>query len=116
MWGKKNKYGANKTMIDGIWFDSRMESRYYMDLKILQRANKLKIVELQPKVYLTLAKILFKPDFLIEENGKMIWIDVKGMKTTTFAIKQRLWRHYGPGLLRVVYKDKIVETEAINGK
>lgn len=30
---KTNKYGATKTTIDGIMFDSKVEARYYLQLK-----------------------------------------------------------------------------------
>jgi hypothetical protein len=104
---KKNKYSAVKTTIDGITFDSKFEASYYAQLKLLEKTGKVKIIELQPKVYLTEARILYKPDFLIEENGVLTWIDVKGMPTPGFNVKKRLWRYYGPGELRIIYKHKI---------
>lgn len=97
-----NKYNAKKTQIDGIVFDSQAEADFYEELKLYQEMKLLKIIKLQPKVYLTDAKILYKPDFLIEENGKMVYIDVKGMETQGFKIKKRLWKHYGPGILRIL--------------
>jgi len=109
---RRNKYNARKVKIDGHVFDSIAESQYYAELKLRQRAGDLKILELQPKVYLTRAKILMKLDFLIERDGEKVWIDVKGMPTPVFNLKKRLWKHYGPGKLEVVYKNKI---EVVNG-
>lgn len=105
----KSKYNSVKTVIDGIKFDSRAEANYYLSLRLSESANLLKIVELQPKVYLTDARILYKPDFLIERNGEMVYIDVKGMKTAVFAIKKRLWVYYGAGMLEIVKKGKKTE-------
>lgn len=98
----KGKYGAKKTTVDGITFDSKSEANYYIQACVLQKAGHLKILELQPKVYLTKAKILMKPDFLIEIDGMKIYVDVKGKPTPGFQLKARLWKHYGPGTLWVV--------------
>jgi len=110
---KTNKYKNKKTTIDGYTFDSKFEAAFYLQLKIREKAGRIKILELQPKVYLTKAKILFKPDFLIEENGKKIWIDVKGFAAPVFNIKKRLWKHYGPGELQIVYRNKIDIVDAL---
>jgi len=93
-----------KTIVDGITFQSLGEAAYYEDLKLQESLKLIKLVELQPKVYLTKAKILYKPDFLIEEMGKFIYIDFKGHATPSFNIKARLWAHYGKGKLRIVIR------------
>jgi len=100
----RNKYGAKRTTIDGIKFDSMGEAAYYEDLKLQEALNLIKIIELQPKIYLTDARILYKPDFLIEEMGKFIYIDFKGVETPVFKLKAKLWMHYGPGPLRIIVK------------
>ena len=96
------KYKSIKTTVDGIKFDSKAEAEYYIHLLNLQKIGDVKIIALQPRVYLTEARILYKPDFLIVENGKPVYIDVKGFITPVFAIKKRLWVQYGVGLLRLV--------------
>lgn len=113
----KTKYKSRRCEIDGHSFDSEAEGECYSMLRLLERNGTIKILELQPKVYMTAARILYKPDFLIDEGGKRVYIDVKGMKTTAFAIKLRLWRYYGDGTLRLVRKngfgfDKIKEVTA----
>jgi len=100
----KNKYNAKKTYVDNIKFDSKSEAEYYIFLKEMERVGMCAIMEIQPKVYLTKTRILYKPDFLIIENGEEIYIDVKGMMTPVFNIKKRLWRNYGKGKLRLVKK------------
>lgn len=99
--GRPHKYGAVKTIRDGIKFDSKAEADYYTALSMHPI---IEIVELQPKVYLTDAKILYKPDFLIRDSGELIWVDVKGMVTPLARLKKKLWGSYGPGLLRWVEK------------
>lgn len=103
---RPHKYGARKVEIDGLKFDSTAEGEYYQELKLLQRAGEIKLIETQPKVYLTAARILYKPDFLIEHEGDHVWIDVKGFQTRDFNLKLRLWNHYGPGELWIVKKGR----------
>ena len=71
----------------------------------MERGGQVKIIELQPKVNMTKAKILYKPDFLIEVDGHQYYVDVKGHATPTFNLKARLWKQYGPGPLWVVATD-----------
>lgn len=88
----KLKYKNKWVTIDGIKFQSKAEGAYYQVYKEI-------IVEMQPKIYMTDAKILYKPDFLLS-NGD--YIDVKGMTTATFNLKARLWKHYAKGKLIIV--------------
>lgn len=44
---KKSKYGANKTLEDGILFDSKHESERYKELKMLERFRKIDNLRLQ---------------------------------------------------------------------
>jgi predicted nuclease of restriction endonuclease-like RecB superfamily len=110
---KTSKYKAIKTVIDGVKFDSKGEAEYYLHLI----ATGVNVLQLQPKIYLTDARILYKPDFLIKENGVLIYVDYKGMETPVFKIKKRLWKKYIDAPLRIVKKSgknfKIVEE--ING-
>ena len=106
---RNGKYNATKVVINKKKFDSKAEGQYYLFLLDQQKRGLIKIIELQPKVYLTNAKILYKPDFLIQEGHRCIYVDVKGMKTPVFAIKKRLWVYYGGGTLRIVKNGKIIE-------
>lgn len=113
----KKKYKNRKVEIDGHKFDSAAEAECYSLLKLMERNGEIKLLALQPKVYLTAARILYVADFLIDEKGRRVYIDVKGMRTTAFQIKKRLWRYYGDGTLRLVKKngfgfDKIEEIES----
>lgn len=99
-----NKYRAKKTTVDGITFDSKGEAEYYCYLKQMDQLGAIELLELQPKIYLTNARILYKPDFHIRESGVDIYIDFKGVETAGFRLKKRLWMHYGPAMLRLVRK------------
>ena len=102
-----SKYNAKKTTIGAITFDSKAESEFYLELKRLERLGDVEILEIQPKIHLTNAKILYKPDFKVRhKSGLVEYIDVKGFQTAVFAIKKRLWAHYGPGVLAIIKKTK----------
>ena len=116
----KKKYNSVTKTIDGHKFNSVAEAECYLMLKLLERNGQIKIIELQPKVYMTNARILFILDFLIEQNGEKIYIEFKGFETPVYKIKKRLWRHYGKGLLRILKKrgfefDTVEEVRADQG-
>lgn len=46
---RRNNFGAKKTVVDGITFDSGREARRYWDLKLLERAGEISDLELQPR-------------------------------------------------------------------
>lgn len=97
-----SKYKNKKVVVDGHKFDSIKESHRYCELKLLERAGKIKDLELQPKFELiptirteteTLPKISYIADFMYQdcESGKMIVEDVKGYKTNVYLLKKRLF-------------------------
>ena len=91
----KNKYGNRKIKANGIVFDSKLE-KYAYDL-----FNKFNIKfeyqvewELMPK-YRTwdgkaVRRIYMRIGFVINHNGKKIFIDTKGYATDTSKIKYKL--------------------------
>lgn len=117
---KKNKYGAVKCVHDGIKFDSKVEGDYYLYLKDLEKAGLLRVLEIQPKVYLTDAKILYIPDFLIQNSLDIepYYVDVKGVETPVFKLKKKLWKFYEKSELRLVRRKagKFVISERVHAK
>lgn len=101
----KSKYRNKFTEVDGIKFRSKAEAECYSFLKLLERSGTIKLISLQPRVFMTAARILYIPDFLIDEGGKRVYIDVKGKQTRDFILKFKLWRYYGDGTLRLVKKN-----------
>lgn len=47
--GRKNKYGAKATVVDGIRFDSMREANRYQELKLLERAGEIIHLRIQPE-------------------------------------------------------------------
>lgn len=107
---KPHKYGAKKaTAPDGSVFPSRLECRTYMALQLLEKAGEIKILKKQDNIYLTAAKVLYIPDFLVMDlrKNEKVWVEAKGFETDTWRIKRRLWKVYGPGTLWVYRKDRV---------
>ena len=79
----RNKFNARKVTIDGITFDSEKEGRRYQELKLLERANEISRLELQPAFKHTVNGehcFTYKADFSYFTNDKRIIEDVKGFK------------------------------------
>lgn len=101
----ESKYHANRTEVDGITFDSCKEADYYARLKLLERAGIIKDLKLQPRFLLqdsfkhkgkTIRKIEYVADFMFNENGKKVVVDVKGMETQVYKLKRKLFlKKYG---------------------
>ena len=102
------KYNNKKTVIDGITFDSRDESLYYQALKDMKINGLIKDFELQPKFELQEAfvkngkkyrAINYIADFRVINNDDSSYIiDIKGMLTTEFKIKMKLFNYKYPDI------------------
>ena len=114
-----SKYRAKKVVVDGITFDSMKEARRYAELKLLERAGKIKDLKLQvpfellpaqyeatgevytrgknkglPKQGKCIEKaVIYRADFVYHEDGKLVVEDTKGFKTTDYIIKRKLMLH-----------------------
>lgn len=90
---KRSKYGAKKTVIDGITFDSQAEAARYGVLKIVQVSGLITDLRLQVPYQITVngKKVCrYVADFVYSENGKEVVEDVKGMKTPVYNLKKKL--------------------------
>ena len=95
------KYRAIPTVIDGIRFDSRAEAFRYSELLLLQKAGKIKdlqvhpVFELLPKMIgpygVKLRAVKYEADFQYLEEGSLVVEDVKGMETPMFRLKLNLF-------------------------
>lgn len=69
MWNHyRNKYSANKVVVDGIEFASRKEARHYQDLVLLLKAGE--ISELQTQVRYVLIPAQREPDIIGPRGGR----------------------------------------------
>lgn len=99
-----NKFGAIKTVVGGIKFDSKAEARRYSQLVLLERAGFISRLERQA-VYVLLPAVVLggrkKPamkyiadfQYFDAKTKQTIVEDVKGVITPLFRAKQHLMKH-----------------------
>lgn len=89
------KYKAQPVVIDGIRFASKLEGRYYANLKLQQRAGEVTNVELQKPYLVTIGGKLictYRSDFAfwdMREQRERV-VDCKGVDTPVSKLKRKL--------------------------
>ncbi|WP_139975821.1 DUF1064 domain-containing protein [Ochrobactrum sp. CGA5] len=97
---RRNKYGAKKTTLDGITFDSKAEARFYAELKQREKAGEVGGVELQRPFVILGPKgeliTTYRADFAFWdfEEDRFRVIDVKGVETPVFRLKRKLVKSF----------------------
>lgn len=92
----KHKYGAVKTDLDGIRFDSKKEAKYYQELKLRQMAGEIVFFLRQVPFYLP-GGVTYRVDFQeFHADGTVHFVDVKGMRTQSFIAKKKIVENLYP--------------------
>lgn len=116
---KAHKYSAKKTEHHGFSFASKLEAAVYNILHLQKLAGEIREIQVQDSIKLTDAEIEYRPDFkVVLADGRVHWVESKGVETDVWRIKRRLWKCYGPGELWV-YKGshtKPILYEIIHGR
>jgi hypothetical protein len=110
------KYHNHKVIDDEITFDSLMEHRRYVQLKMMQKAGAIldlhvhPTFKLQPAYYSNsqrkkIQAITYTADYSYLEDGKVVVEDVKGFKTAVFNLKRRMLEYLYPNILFKVVED-----------
>ena len=103
----RNKFGATKTVVDGIKFDSKGEANRYLELKELQELGAISNLELQPKFTLIPAfehggkkyrAMTYSADFRYTSGTLTFVEDFKGFETEVFKIKRKLLLYQNPNI------------------
>jgi len=97
---RSGKYNAKRIQIDGTWFASTKEGMRYLDLKMMQKAGKIRDLKLQPEFVICESVILdgrkyparkYKADFYyITDDNREVVEDCKGFKTQIYRLKRQL--------------------------
>ena len=103
------KYNAKKTVVDGITFASRLEADRYVQLRLLEKADEITALVLQPEFQILRGFVnpdtgektrsrFYVGDFQYIDNStnKMIVEDTKGMETPEFRLKWDLVKSLYP--------------------
>ena len=96
----RSKYGAKKSIVDGIKFDSKEEAKRYSYLKSLEGTQVFNL-ELQPKFVLlpsfkidgkTIRGMVFTADFQYRNiSGETVVEDLKGFVTVDYTMRKKLF-------------------------
>ena len=101
----RNKYGAKKTVVGDVKFDSKKEAGRWIELQLLQRAGKITDLARQVKVELqgqngplltrTGRKMKLTFDFSYRDQGVLIYEDTKGYLTRDYEVRVAVARAMG---------------------
>ena len=102
----KSKFGNERTIVDGIAFDSQAEAVRYGELQILERAGEICGFGRQPSFIIDDAGSRYRPDFIVCDKERNIWVeDVKGFETAEFKRKAKQWRQAYPWIPLILIKN-----------
>jgi protein associated with RNAse G/E len=95
---KASKLRNKRTLFDGVWYHSKKEAKYAQDLRMLQQAGVVSLIESQVKYPLEVNGLLicrYILDFRVTyADGRVEHIDVKGQKNgvpyALFTLKKKL--------------------------
>ena len=103
------KFGNKPTIVDGIKFQSRLEADRFVQLRLLEKADEITALVLQPEFQILRGFInpdtgektrsrFYVGDFQYIDNAtnKMIVEDTKGMETPEFRLKWDLVKSLYP--------------------
>lgn len=108
---KASKYKNKRVWADGHKFDSQGEYGFYLQLVAREGRGEISNIVVHPKYELkawtphgahTICKMI--PDFEFIENGELITADFKGMITTDWRLKAKIFKANTGRDIRVVKK------------
>lgn len=98
----RHKFKAKQTELDGIKFDSKLEAKYYADLKLRTRIGQIVFFLRQVPFYLP-GNVKYVCDFQeFHSDGSVHFVDVKGMETESFKAKKRMVESLYPIEIEIV--------------
>lgn len=100
---RRNKYNVapkEARTHGGIVFASKHEMLDFIELRMLEQAEVISDLKLQPRFKLP-ADIVYVADFQYVRDGKTIVQDSKGVRTPVYKMKLRLFKATYPDLVHV---------------
>ena len=100
------KYRNRKTTVDGITFDSKLEAKRYIELKLLEKAGQIKDLQMQVRYTLIPSQklgnrvveraVTYVADFVYVDlqSGETVVEDTKGMKTKDYILKRKMMLYF----------------------
>lgn len=105
----RNKFGAKRTELDGIVFDSKGEAQRWAELCLLERMGQISDLKRQVPVTLTahgypICRMVL--DFQYVENGLAVAEDFKGWATPEWKLKAKLFAAQTGQQIKITGKGK----------
>ena len=98
----RHKFGAVRTVKDGISFPSKAEARFYDELVMRQRGGDVLFFLRQVPFHLP-GGVRYVVDFQVfHSDGRVRFVDVKGLETPGFITKKKLVEALYPVEIEVV--------------
>lgn len=95
----RSKYGANKTVVDDIKFDSKLEAEYYLYLKSMDVDFRIQPkYELQEKFIANDGNKIQPINYIADFSYDNVVVDIKGMPTQAAFIKRKMFMKLYPDL------------------
>ncbi len=108
-----NKYSAQKTVVQGITFDSKREAQRWAQLRLLERAGEISEIKLQVPIMLvgqkgpllsrTGRQMRLTVDFTYKNNktGLTVYEDAKGTPTRDYEVRKAVAEAMGYEIIEV---------------
>lgn len=90
-----NKYGAVKTVVDGITFDSKAEARRYQELNLLRLKGELGPIFVHPRYAIKIkdtpvCEVILDFCYYSYPRAEYVYEDVKGRDNALSRLKRKL--------------------------
>ena len=90
-----NKYGAKKTVYNGVTYHSKFEAEYAKSLDWRVKAKDIRSWDRQVKISLDVNEThicnYFIDFLIIHNNGKLEYVEIKGVETPAWKLKWKLF-------------------------
>lgn len=108
---KRNKFGAIKTKVGDLWFDSKLEARWYQQLKFQEDIGLIEDLKTQEEFDIDVLGVpicKYRSDFTFKDTKteKEVIADAKGYVTEVFKLKWKLMKVLYPEYEYLILKGK----------
>lgn len=101
-----SKYRAQPVVIDGIRFPSKLQASVYGSIKLLQRAGEVHYFLREVPLHLP-GGVIYRVDFLVfYADGRVRYLDAKGVETPVFKTKCRVAEATYPVKIETVRRER----------
>ncbi len=100
----KHKFNAIRTERDGLSFPSKLEAKYYEQLKLRQKSGEV-LFFLRQIAFDLPGKVRYICDFQVfQSDGEIVFIDTKGKDTAMSIAKRKMVEDLYPIKIEIVTK------------